>query len=77
MDATPLLELLHSFSGVKKLPVTRSSTLGPMIESAMQQAAGYATFGVFLALRRVHTGKTQLSISVEQFVATRELPISP
>ena len=51
-DVAQWLELFHSFRGMKELQV--NSTLGPMIESVLQQAAAEATFGVFPALRRVH-----------------------
>jgi hypothetical protein len=51
LDVAQWLEHFHSFRGMKELQV--NSTLGPMIESALQQAAAEATFGVFPALRRV------------------------
>jgi len=73
LDVAQWLELFHSFRGMKELQA--NSTLGPMIESALQQAAAEAIFGVFPALRRVHLGKTQLSTSVEQFIAACHLPI--
>jgi hypothetical protein len=70
MDAIQWLELFYSFSGVKEFRV--SSTLGPIIESSLQQAAQYVTFGVFPALRRIHIGRIQLSTSV-QFAAAHQL----
>jgi hypothetical protein len=68
MDTTQWLELFHSFSGVEVLRM--SSTLGPTVASALQQATGELMFGAFPALRDIRLGGSKTFTPVEQFIAT-------
>ena len=75
MDNTQLLELFHSFSGVKVLQMT--SALGPTVASALQQVTEEPTFGALPALRHIQVGRTQTFTSVEQFIAMYKSSSSP
>lgn len=75
MDNTQLLELFHSFNGVKVLQMT--SALGPIVASALQQVTEELTFGALPALHNIQVGRTQTFTSVEQFISMYKASSSP
>lgn len=78
IDDTQWLELLASFSGVRRLELI--GTLIPHVASALERSAGNTPVGqggegeVLPSLRDLHLRGTLFSSSVESFVATRQHP---
>jgi hypothetical protein len=80
IDPAQWLELFRHFQGVKTLELT--GTVVPNIMSALEQLTGEMACGILPALRDLHWGGSQASMSrsIEPFITMRQLtgrPVSP